>query len=206
MGCSQTHPLARLGAIPCSLKRGQLLLLRQPLEGSQFSGGLRVDFTLEGGRARICPLALEPPDLRKLYSLVQVSQAYCSQSLFLDSAHLSGFQALLVLNPSIFYFLPVHVYTQDNVFNTSSSILSCCQQYDWQGAGALCFWKQQSSFLFCVPSCSSYLPSMAPERLPSALSCYTLCSGTRKDLPGSFLPLSCDLTFDLPSTQLRFSS
>lgn len=168
MGYSQTHPWASLGAIPYSLKRSQLLLRPQPLEGSQFSGGLLVDFTLAGGRAKIYPLALKPPDLRKLYSLVQVPQAYRGQSLFPDSAHLPGFQALST-NPSIFHFLPAHGCTQDNVFNTSSSILSCWQ-YDWQGAGALCFWKQQSRFLFCVPSCSPCLPNAILERLPSALS------------------------------------
>lgn len=33
-------------------------------------GDLLLDFTLARGRARLCPPALEPPDLRKLYSLV----------------------------------------------------------------------------------------------------------------------------------------
>lgn len=46
-------------SFPCTLERGQHLLKLQPLEGSYFSGGLFIRlFTLAGGRARTCSLAL----------------------------------------------------------------------------------------------------------------------------------------------------
>lgn len=88
--------LSQTGMAPCSLERSQLLLLLQPLEGSQFSGGPLLDFSpwQEGGLGLVL-WPCSPPNLRKLYSVAKA--CFRTLLIFLGWPH-------LVLNPSIFTF------------------------------------------------------------------------------------------------------
>lgn len=80
-----------------------------------------------------------------------------------------------------------------------------CQRDDWQGPGPLCFWKQQSRFLFCVPSSAGRWAQRSPSTAQTLPLCPLLQAD--KDLQCSCLPLSCYFTSHLPSlSSFQFSS
>lgn len=72
------------------------------------------------------------------------------------------------------------------VFSTLSSILSCCQQDDWQGAWSTEFLETAVQVLLLCPRLFTMLPPRTPKVPPSAPRECTLCPGQEEGFAGFF--------------------
>lgn len=143
----------------------------------------------------VAPLA---PNLRKLHTIVLGSAntlrlklvSRCCSPLWIP-ASLSSERGCVLLSASC-------ECIQDKVFNTLSSILSCCQQDDWQGTWSTVSLKVAAQVPLSCPRLFTASPQGTLRAPPFCPLLHAVCSSQREGFAGFFpAAVILHLTFSL---------